>query len=83
LLAPPEKFAGVSDNPVKFAEPPPPVLSSAITHLLDELLYFKILSLAIPVVSTSDNALIPAADILASALAFVKYKLVPSDKFLV
>ena len=34
-----------------------------------------------PVVSTSDSALIPAAAILASALAFVKYKLVePSDK---
>ena len=52
--------------------------SSAITQALP--LYFKILPLATPDVLTSDNAPILAADILASALAFVKYKFVPSGK---
>ena len=56
MLAPPVKFAGVSDSPTKVVDPPPPELSSAISHLLDVLLYFIILSLAIPVRSTSVNA---------------------------
>ena len=45
-------------------------VSSATTQVLP--LYFKILPFDAPDVSTSDNALILAAAIRASALAFVK-----------
>ena len=46
----------------------------------DEPFHASTCPIATPAVLTSVNALIDAADILASALAFVKYKLVePSD----
>ena len=55
------QLTAILENAFWFASPLPPPLppSSATFHLLSAATYFSILSLATPVVSTSDRSLIP------------------------
>ena len=66
LLAAPVKFKGVSDNPVNALDPPPPPVSSAITKLLLDAWYLRILPSATPEVFTSVKAFIELVEVTSA-----------------